>query len=581
VLYRLPAIPAWKDTTFYKKLLILYCLLVTLLVGCFYSASYFTSRETLDLKTKDYMNHIGDLISLKIWRSIDELDNTIQSALFDMYMNELLGTYNEGEDADRQTTLQYISGKVNQLISLNPYVEAVDFYFYNGDLWISPASKPIPDVFKSPYFYINNLNQKLDWVVFEKANNTINGSKIVMDSKRRAVALMVVKINRKFLTDVLNQDDLTASMDYVLTNQEGVILSSTDPGQLGEMWRPARSGSYIHTERTVTVLQWNLQLQAPKVTFSAYVLEYGKSQIVLTLVILILGFMTSLAMARSISKPINRLARQMRTVGATELNMPGAPVTTNEIAFLENSFEHMVRRIDELINKVYKETIFRRESELKALQAQINPHFLFNVLDLLNWKALMAKQEEISEVVQSLSRLLEANMRMDEKMVTVSQEAAYVRDYFKIMSKKFGGRIRLIEDLDSRSVELPIPKLLLQPLVENAIKHGFRYIDAGEIRIQSVVSADRLMIRVEDNGHGIPPDRLHDVLDAIRSHPSLSSWESELPAGGRERTGVGLVNIARRLQAIYGEDSHLQVKSIEGKGTVVALDLPIREREEA
>jgi sensor histidine kinase YesM len=570
----------WKNMTFYKKLLILYSLLVTFLVGCFHTVSYFTSRETLDMKTGDYLNHIGDLISLKIWRSIDELDMTIQSAMFDTYLTGLLDNYNESGDEDKQTVLNYIADKEHQLVSLNPYVESVDFYFYNGDRWISPSSYPIDDVFKSPYFYINNLNQKLEWVEFDKANNTINGSKIWMDSKRRATALIIVKINRKFLTDVLSEDNLTQSIHYELTNQKGVILSSSDPEALGSVRTADDSGGSITTEREVTVLHWNLFLRSPKVTFSSYVFEYGTSQILLTLLILALGFLTSIAMAMSISKPIHRLARRMRNVAAADLAMSKVPAMPNEIAFLETSYNHMVRRIDELIKNVYMETIYRREAELKALQAQINPHFLFNALDLVNWKALMAGQGEISELVQSLSRLMEANMRIDEKTVAIEEEIAYIRDYFNIMSSKFGNRIALGVSQDERASGYRIPKLLLQPLVENAIKHGFKYIDSGKIEIRTIVSGERLLIRIQDDGQGMPDERLQQIWSRIAERIKRPSLEGPDLPDDRTADGVGLVNIARRLHVIYGEDASMTIGGAGGKGTSVTINLPYRGWEE-
>ncbi|WP_019007789.1 sensor histidine kinase [Cohnella laeviribosi] len=569
----------WKNMTFYKKLLILYCLLVTFLVGCFYTASYLTSRETLDMKTEDYLNHIGDLISLKIWRSIDELDTTIQSAMFDAYLTELLDNYNESRAEDRQTALNYIADKEHQLVSLNPYVESVDFYFYNGDVWISPHSRAIDDVFKSPYFYINNLNQKLEWVEFDKANNTINGSKIWMDSKRRATALIVVKINRKFLTDVLSEDNLTQSIHYELTNQKGVILSSSNPEALGSLRGKSDGRGYIEVERQVTVLHWNLFLQSPKVTFSAYVLDYGKNQILLTLLILALGFLTSLAMAMSISKPIHRLARRMRSVAAADLAMSKVPMMQNEIAFLETSYNHMVKRIDELIKNVYMETIYRREAELKALQAQIHPHFLFNALDLVNWKALMAGQSEISELVQSLSRLMEANMRIDEKTVSIAEEVAYIRDYFNIMSSKFGNRITLRESLDERAAGCRIPKLLLQPLVENAIKHGFKYIERGEISIRTVVSGERLLIRIEDNGSGMTEERLEEIRRSIAERMKRPYLESAGTQAAPSSDGVGLVNIAHRLRVLYGDAGSMLLKSAQGKGTSITIHLPFEGQE--
>jgi sensor histidine kinase YesM len=564
----------WKHMTFYKKLLILYCLLVTLLVGCFYTASYYTSRKTLDLKTENYMKHMGDLISLKIWQNIDELDTTIQRAIFDMYLTELLSSYNEKTEKDRQTALDYISGKVNQLISLNPYVKAVDFYFYNGDEWITPTSKRIPDVFHSSYYRINNLNQKLEWIDFEQERKSFNGAKILMDSKGRAIALLVIKVNQTFLADLMS--NMTDQFIFNLTNQNGIIMSSSssDPNILGSKRHESHNDSQILTDREVIVLHWKLYLEVPKITFSSYVALYGENQIILTLVILFLGFLTSLAMAFSISKPIKRLSNQMRRIAAEDLHMSGGMMMRNEIAFLENSFYSMVRRIDSLINNVYNETILRRESELKALQAQINPHFLFNALDLLNWKALMAKHEEISEIVQSLARLMEANLTIDEKTVTIHKEISYIRDYFKIMSKKFGDQIVLYEEVTEEAMIRRIPKLLLQPLVENSIKHGFQYVESGAIWMRISASDGRIKISIEDTGQGMSAARLLQIrtlLNDYEQNPLFNNFNQE---GERERESIGILNIYQRIRIIYGQYCSFKLNSEEGKGTVIEIELP-------
>jgi Predicted signal transduction protein with a C-terminal ATPase domain len=570
----------WKNLSFYKKLMLLYCILITLLVGCFYTASYFVSRASLDERTKTYMNHIGDLTSLKIWQSFDELDTTIQRTIFDMYLTELLSNYNEKDAKERDTALSYLAGKVNQLVSLNPYVEAVDFYFYNGDLFITPSSRQIPDIFNSPYFWINNLNQKLEWIELDADGQTINGSKIVMDSKGRAIAVMVVKVNHRFLADQMT--NLTDQFTFYLTDAQGTIIftSSAEPGIIGTTWQNAPKSGIIRTARQVTVLHWMLYLETPSITFSAYVNQYGKSQIILTVVIVILGVITSLAMALSISRPIKRLTRQMRRIAAEDPDLSAPPALGDEIAFLEHSFYSMVKRIDSLINNVYNEKILRRESELKALQAQINPHFLFNALDLLNWKALRARQEEISDIVQSLARLMEANLSEGEKTVPISREISYIRDYFKIMSKKFGDRIQLITDIEPAALDWKIPRLLLQPLVENSIRHGFQYIESGLIRIRIAASDDRLTVVIEDNGQGMPRERLESLRFMLKEqkYPALLSKFPHRSLEEAERESVGILNIIRRVRILYGDGARLDIDSTEGQGTTLIMELPKEEK---
>lgn len=524
------------------------------------------------------MEHIADLISLKVWHSIDELDTTIQTALFDRYLTDLLSNYNEKSQVDRETALSYISGKVNQLTSLNPYVEAADFYFYNGDQLVSPSSMSIEHVFYSPYFFVNHLNQKLDWIGFDYELTTINGSKIVMDSSGRAIALMVVKVNQTFLSNALNEKNLTDQFTFHLINKDKYVLLSTNRDYPGTRWYPIEQRGYILTAKEVPVLRWKLYLQIPNTTFTTYINEYGKSQIVLISFILLFGLLTSIAMALSISRPIKLLIKQMRKIAADDIYKPEFSFMQNELAILEKTFYLMVRRVDELINNVYRETIFRRESELKALQAQLNPHFLFNVLDLLNWKALMSNNKEISEIVQSLARLIEVNLQTGEKTITLEREMSYVRDYFSIMSKKFGNKIILDANMDSAVLRCHIPKLLLQPLVENAIKHGFEYINQGRIVIEAMVNRGNLEIRIRDNGRGMSEDRRNEVMEIVSASEPQSINNMFISQEGL-RESVGISNTNRRLKILHNNQCTFSLQSEEGVGTEIYIMLPAIEEE--
>lgn len=295
----------------------------------------------------------------------------------------------------------------------------------------------------------------------------------------------------------------------------------------------------------------------------------------LVTVIFIMIFLAALIFgakfSRSITQPIAQLIKKMRNIEKGDLdkleeaalgNVPAS--SQNEVGLLHRTFKMMVQRIRELIDENYAKQLVIRETELKALQAQINPHFLYNTLESINWLAKVQKQHQISEMVEALGFLLRSSVNMSEKWITLERELDIVRSYVTIQHTRFEERLDFDMDIAPEVGTARIPKLTLQPLVENAIHYALEpSIEPCRIRIRARADGDNVVIEVEDDGPGMTPEFLEQLQE------------------GRVQTrgqGIGLSNIKERIRLTFGEEGEMIMSSNPGSGTVVSIRIPwIRE----
>jgi two-component system sensor histidine kinase YesM len=286
------------------------------------------------------------------------------------------------------------------------------------------------------------------------------------------------------------------------------------------------------------------------------------------LVVVLLLFITVIAIsyrfARGITKPIERLTQQMRYAekGDFELIVTNSPEMdrSDEVGYLQKRFFIMIQRIDALIEENYTRQMLLKDTEYRALQAQINPHFLYNTLTSINWMARTSGQAAISSMVESLSRLLRNAISNNVQVITVGEEIGLLQDYMNIQKVRFESELQFVLDIDESYFRYRIPKMSIQPIVENAIKHGLEnMLGDCTITVTAVESESSIDITVTDNGPGMD----ETALEQLRIF--------EMPSKG---TGIGLRNIHERLRLMFGESAGLYFNSKAGKGTQVMIKLP-------
>lgn len=281
------------------------------------------------------------------------------------------------------------------------------------------------------------------------------------------------------------------------------------------------------------------------------------------IVFLVVILLISRKLARTISKPLEDLTTKMKQVELGNVKPMIEEATTHssdEIGQLHTNFVSMIGRMNTLIAENYSKQLVIKETEYRALQAQINPHFLYNTLDSINWLAKMNKQQDISSIAESLGNMMRTIISKKEPLITLEEELTIVHHYMVIQSYRYKSRLTFsMEQLDNLN-SLRIPKLTIQPIVENAIQHSLEeVIGECQIHIFFKVKEDHLYITVQDNGVGMTQDTI-DSIYAGTVKP--------------KRSGIGLANIMERLRIMFGEPYGIQIESQVGKGTAVTVKIP-------
>lgn len=290
---------------------------------------------------------------------------------------------------------------------------------------------------------------------------------------------------------------------------------------------------------------------------------------------LLLGFIAGLfpvmiLVSRIVTRPLHELSAAMEKFKKGDFNQKVEVVTLDEVGEASMCFNSMVDDMKDLIDNNYILALKERQSELDALQAQINPHFLYNTLDSLYWKAIEAEDEEIAEDILSLSQMFRLVLNQGNSIVTVRNETELLERYLHIQKMRFGKRFEYEIQIEDAIIEEEIPKLILQPFVENAIVHGF---EQGEAHFCLSVRGGReegyLRFQVHDTGVGMSSEQLKAI------------WEKqETGQHSSQRIGkYAIRNVKERLELVYHEDYELVIESEEGQGTTVIISIPSRAKE--
>lgn len=276
-------------------------------------------------------------------------------------------------------------------------------------------------------------------------------------------------------------------------------------------------------------------------------------------------------MLRSYNYRVKRLSRHMQKVSNEKFELIRIDEGQDEIGGLIRNFNRMTTTINSLINDVYKLEIQKNNlemervrAELNFLQSQMNPHFLFNTLNAILVVCTKNNYSDVTDIIKSLSKLLRRSLSWKEDLVTLEEEMTFIEMYLKIEKFRFRDKFDYQFEIDEQSLQYKIPKLSMQPLVENSCKHGLQAIEGlGVIKVKTLVEEGRLKVTVSDNGKGIEPEKLQELLGNVQNEASSG-------------TNIGIRNVYRRLELYYEDQVRFDISSVPDEGTIVTFDIPLK-----
>ncbi|MCM3628916.1 histidine kinase [Paenibacillus glycanilyticus] len=357
-----------------------------------------------------------------------------------------------------------------------------------------------------------------------------------------------------------------------LAEQEQAAGKSESPTEALSYYENAeRTSSFIREEERRLI---DLELSAYEPVYRSIQLEIVRMDWLGPAVFIIntlLSIVLALWISRSITGPVDRLVLTAQQLSKGELDAEYLPERSNdELGILSESFRHMIKDLKDLMGKDKERMESERlvkELELQALQSQINPHFLFNTLNVLSKLALLEGADQTSDLIVSMSKLIRYNLSRLDRPVTLGDELRHVREYFTIQQARFRSRVEIRQQIDESVLGVLIPALTIQPLVENAFVHGVERLESGGvIRLAMEQAGEDVKVTIADNGAGMGMEE-RDALLALQDPPQTAPIK-------KNSMGFGTRNVIKRLRLFYNRQDIVRIESEPGQGTSVILFLP-------
>lgn len=289
--------------------------------------------------------------------------------------------------------------------------------------------------------------------------------------------------------------------------------------------------------------------------------------LIMTTVFLLLAMGIAFCFSRTITKKLNALTANVVAFGEGELSINADDYGKDEIGTLASAFNEMTQKINELINLEYKAKLLQKNAEFQMLQAQIKPHFINNTLQAMGTLGLKKGAKDVYLMANALARTLRYTLRPTAKLISLSSELENMNDYLYIQKILWGEQLHTSTEVEDGLNDWPVPVLILQPLVENAIKHGLDDSPEGSIHVSIRKVNEKLAITVSDDGRGIPPATLKMLQEWLLIKGNVNPTQEH----------VGILNILNRMQLIYGEEASLTIDSKLNRGTTIDITLPRKE----
>ncbi|MGG6310891.1 sensor histidine kinase [Paenibacillus macerans] len=427
-------------------------------------------------------------------------------------------------------------------------------------------------------------------VSYEVGENMRTMNRFIMQMDTESLPEVVRHLNAvKSLRSDLDGLQTIGGSDLALENYRNIIDTFLEQSeamidQIGYQDSNTMAGAYIEAEQTQRFIREeaqelvDLELSQYKPIYEDMMFttdKLNKLGILLVVTAAAFSILLTIWLSRSITEPIRRLVATAKQISKGRMDTKAPESDSNdEISILCRAFNGMIDNIQELmaenINNLEKDRLVK-ELELKTLQSQINPHFLFNTLNSISKLAYIEGAAKTSDLAVSVSRLLRYNLQKLDQAVPLREEVEHVTEYMNIQKARFRDRIEFVTDIDERALDRMIPCLTLQPILENAFVHGIEQMEEGAVLKLSIACNDEgtVDIEIRDNGVGMNRETVQMLLQSIRE-------EAPRFGGKGQSTGLGTHNVFKRLHLFFDGEQEIAIDSKEGAGTAVRFTLPCR-----
>lgn len=439
---------------------------------------------------------------------------------------------------------------------------------------------------------------------FQKDQLFVFGRKLYDLTDHRVIGVMLIETNPQPILAALSNVTISPNSRVYIVDRENRMIASTAeekviPPSFSGLPRP-QSNEIIVDDRTDQLIvaakakmsDWTVLGLTPKGDINAEVVKTREYLYVVIVVLVILSTALASLISRNIASPLKLLIREMKQVEMGNFKGSVTVKSFEEINSLVSSFNRMVNRMEELIERITLSSISEKNAELQALQSQVNPHFLYNTLDMIYWMLDERENDRLGKVILALSHMFRYSSDWQEaSKTTLRQELDQMRHYITIIESRLEGRVSTDIQIDPDVLDVILPKMTLQPIIENAVKYGLEPLrEPGILRVRTEVHEQELHIIIQDNGVGIEESTLMEMQELLRADTTeagglVASMKMEqqtaassVQAAGpsvKTRRGIGLTNVHRRIALMFGDAYGLRIHSKQGEGTTVIIAMPL------
>ncbi|MBT9798831.1 HAMP domain-containing protein [Hungatella hathewayi] len=529
-----------------KKLVISYLLLITVPILVLGVYSFSVSKRNMERQTEETIRNNVRLMASDLETSLKRENDNIKYLSYNAKFRQVLKNSRGNQVEVAQVLNEVVEPIFWYFITSDNNMKGIEIYTPYVSQEVGSFLKPVGDSSEESWYQYHQKNFGTLWT-FE--NGSMFATRTVLDAQTASEPIGVLKLtvhpasvlepisNNTFLNNGILLTDTEGKTIY--SRQTGAepadqaVLAGAEAGNLAD----GDQGEYIVMSEAISTSGWRLYYYVTKSEITGQLYEILKSTLLIVGLCLAVSLFLIGILSRVLSRRILELKESAEKVAEGNFNLELNHNDTDEIGIVSKSLQTMCDRLNEMINRVYKAELEKKAMELKALQAMINPHFLYNCLSSIKWKAIRTGNDEISDLTGHLAKFYRTSLNGGKQITTVGSELENVKSYVELQRMTHENSFDVEYELDETLFETSMPNFLLQPIVENAIEHGMNYQEEIEGRGRLIVRLEEedghLIFSILNNGPRVELDRLEEILNTP----------------GR---GYGIYNIEERIRIYYG-----------------------------
>jgi len=590
------------------KLITTYLLLIISTLIIVLSITYFSSIEIIKNQSITLNNKLVEMGANNLDSYIGEIDKIYQSLYINTNFKRIISSQTFIDEYDFISTFTSLKNIMHSYINSRKDIFSIVYLDNNYLIYIGQSEagyEKAADIDKTQEGIRDESeflkNKYTDLVIFPTHTNVSANLKIT-NSKEKVftVARNIVNVEREYgkVGSLYINVDLSilskiaadikpynSSFTYILSDDGTIVFDSSGVhtaqmisldilknfrSKAGYSQLDISGNKYMTVYTTSDKTGWKIINFIPVEQYSANMSFVTKIVLIICLIAITFAIFITIIISSRISNPIEKLSQIMNKIDLGNMSLRADESRHDEIGMLSKSFNSLIRKFQSSIKKEYEANIRQKDSEMKALQAQINPHFLYNVLQSISSIAILHDIDEVNVMAKSLGKMLRYSIKTNENVVSVEEEIEHVINYLSIQKIRFGDKsLDFIINIPDHIKKYSILKLSLQPIIENAIIHGFDgKNEKGIICISCYEEGEYISIEVSDNGRGLNDKKLKKITRELNS--ADNAYYSDISPS------IGLKNVLLRLRIFYGGEVSMNILSEIDVGTCVRIKFPIR-----